>query len=75
MAACDVMLVVGTSATVQPAAQMPVMAKQNGAVIIEINLESTPLSHSISDYVIKGPAGDSMRQLTTAVNEMRSDAS
>ena len=75
VAACDVMLVVGTSATVQPAAQMPVMAKQNGAVIIEINLESTPLSRSISDYVIKGPAVDRMRQLTTAVTEMRPDAS
>lgn len=75
VATCDVMLVVGTSATVQPAAQMPVMAKQNGAVIIEINPTSTPLSRSISDYTIKGPAGDSMRQLTTAVNEMRSDAS
>lgn len=75
VAACDVMLVAGTSATVQPAAQMPVMAKQNGAVIIELNLESTPLSRSVSDYVIKGPAGDSMRQLAKAVNEMRPDAS
>ncbi len=75
VATCDVMLVVGTSATVQPAAQMPVMAKQNGAVIIEVNLDSTPLSHSISDYMIKGPAGNSMRQLATAANEMRSDGS
>ena len=74
VAACDVMLVVGTSATVQPAAHMPLMAKQNGAVIIEINLEATPLSYSISDYTIKGPAGASMHQLTAAVNEIRSDA-
>lgn len=70
-AACDVMLVIGTSATVEPAAHMSVMAKQNRAVIIEINLESTPLSDSISDYMIKGPAGESMRQLTAAVDQMR----
>lgn len=75
VAMCDVMLVVGTSATVQPAAHMPVMAKQNGAVIVEINPETTPLSKSISDYTIKGPAGESMRRLTTAVNKLRSDAS
>jgi NAD-dependent deacetylase len=75
VATCDVMLVVGTSATVQPAAHMPVMAKQNGAVIIEINPEATPLSHSISDYMIKGPAGVSMRRLTAAVAKMRSNVS
>ena len=55
---CDVMLVIGTSAIVQPAALMPVVAKESGAKIIEINPESTPLTGEISDYLIKGPAGD-----------------
>jgi NAD-dependent deacetylase len=57
---CDVMLVIGTSAVVQPAALMPVVAKDSGAKIIEINPESTPLTGEISDYLIKGPAGDVM---------------
>lgn len=57
---CDVMLVIGTSAVVQPAALMPVVAKESGAKIIEINPESTPLTGEISDYLIKGPAGDVM---------------
>ena len=57
---CDVMLVIGTSAVVQPAALMPVVAKESGAKIIEINPERTPLTGEISDYLIKGPAGDVM---------------
>lgn len=36
---CQVMLVIGTSAVVQPAASLPYLAKQNGAVVIEINPE------------------------------------
>jgi NAD-dependent deacetylase len=54
---CDVMLVIGTSATVQPAAYIPVISKQSGAKVIEINAESTPLSESVSDYLITGQAG------------------
>ena len=55
---CDVMLVIGTSGVVEPAAMMPVVAKESGAKIIEINPESTPLTGDISDYLIKGRAGD-----------------
>ncbi len=55
---CDVMLVIGTSAVVQPASYIPVIAKENGAVIIEINPERTPLTGRISDYLIKGKAGN-----------------
>ena len=57
---CDLMLVVGTSATVQPAAFMPSIAKQNGAKIIEINTERTPLTGQISDYLVKGRGGEVM---------------
>jgi NAD-dependent deacetylase len=54
---CDVMLVIGTSATVQPAGSMPVVAKESGAKVIEINPEPTPLTGSITDYLIMGKAG------------------
>ncbi len=60
---CELMLVVGTSAVVQPASLMPEIAKNHGAIIIEINPESTPLSHRVSDYLLKGTAGEIMRQL------------
>ena len=55
---CDVMLVIGTSAYVQPAANIPIIAKRSGARVIEINPESTPLTNSVSDYLIKGAAGE-----------------
>lgn len=66
---CSVMLVVGTSAVVHPAAYMPVIAKQSGATIIEINPESTPLTANISDYLIAGKAGEVMRRI---VEKLRS---
>ena len=57
---CDLMLVIGTSAGVQPAASMPVIAKESGAKVIEINSEPTPLTGDISDYSIRGKAGEIM---------------
>lgn len=59
---CDVMLVVGTSALVQPAASLANWAKTNGAHLIEINPESTPLT-SIADLVFPTPAGAVLPQV------------
>ncbi len=50
-----IMLVVGTSAVVHPAAQLPLIAKNAGAWIVEINPEETPVS-AYADEVIRGPA-------------------
>lgn len=66
-AACDVMLVIGTSAMVQPAATMPFIAKDNGAVIIEINPEPTPLTSRISNLALMGGAGSIMPRLVQAI--------
>ena len=41
---CDLLLVIGTSAQVYPAAELPLIAKQNGALIYEFNTECTVLS-------------------------------
>ena len=62
-AQCEVMLVVGTSATVQPAASMPLIAKQNGAAIIEVNPEVTPLTFTLTDHFLQGGAGTMMNRL------------
>jgi NAD-dependent deacetylase len=64
---CDLMLVVGTSAVVQPAAMIPVIAKDNGAKIVEINPERTPLTDDISDYLIRGGAGEVMNRIVAAM--------
>ncbi len=62
-ATCDIMLVIGTSAVVQPAASMPVIAKQSRATVIEINPEKTPLTDYISDYIIMGGSGEVMNSI------------
>lgn len=54
---CELCFVVGTSAAVYPAALLPEIAKRNGAYIVEINPESTPLS-DLCDETIQGKAGE-----------------
>ncbi len=54
---CSTLLVIGTSALVYPAAHLPATAKGSGATIIEVNMEPTPLTDGISDYLIQGSAG------------------
>lgn len=68
---CDIMLVVGTSALVQPAAYIPVIAKHSGARIIEINSERTPLTRDVSDLLIMGKAGDVFNRLLTEIERLR----
>ena len=43
---CDVFFSIGTSAVVQPAASLPLVAKENGAMTIEINTEKTSISNT-----------------------------
>jgi NAD-dependent deacetylase len=52
---CQLMLVVGTSALVQPAASLPLLALERGAHVIEINPQPTPLSDAVHE-VIRQPA-------------------
>lgn len=68
---CDVLLVVGTSATVQPAAMMPLLAKETGARVIEINPEPTPLTGRISDFLLQGGAGAVMDDILASVEALR----
>ena len=56
-AACGVMIVVGTSALVQPAASLPLLAAGRGARIVEINPDVTPLT-ATADFSLRGKAGE-----------------
>lgn len=53
---CDVMLVAGTSGEVVPASQVPLLAKQSGATIIEVNTQETLYTQEISDVFLEGKA-------------------
>jgi NAD-dependent deacetylase len=68
--ACDVMLVIGTSAQVVPAASLPPIAKSKGATIIEINPEHTPLTATVADISIHESASAAVPALARAVKEI-----
>jgi NAD-dependent deacetylase len=52
----DVLLSIGTSGIVYPAASIPLMAKYRGALVVEINPEPTPLTEKADEY-LQGPSG------------------
>jgi NAD-dependent deacetylase len=64
----DVFLAVGTSAVVYPAADFPIMAKRQGAALIEINPEETALT-PLADIVVRAPAGASLAAIVEALRE------
>jgi len=57
-----VFLSIGTSALVYPAAALPEIARRNGAYLVEINVEETPLS-PLADEVVLGPAAEVLPDL------------
>ena len=59
---CDCMLLVGTSGTVNPAARLPLVAKERGATLIEVNPETTPLT-PWCDLALSGSADELLPQL------------
>jgi NAD-dependent deacetylase len=59
---CDCMLLVGTSATVYPAAEFPIIAARAGARLVEVNPHETPLSE-ICRAVLRGPAAEVLPKL------------
>ena len=65
-ASCQVFFSIGTSTVVSPAADLPFIAIRNGAVIVEINPEPTPLTES-ADYVLAGPSGMVLPELLTCL--------
>jgi NAD-dependent deacetylase len=55
--------VIGTSAQVSPACDIPRIAKESGAAVIEINPEETSLSGHVADIHLRGGASEILRQL------------
>ncbi len=66
-ATCKLMLVIGTSAVVQPAASLPVLAQQKGAKIVEVNIERT---FPGADLVIEEKAGAGLSGILEAVKKI-----
>jgi len=69
-AGCDLMLVIGTSAAVYPAAGLPYTAKDAGAAIVEINLEPTDLTDKLTDYFLSGSASNLLSATVAALHRL-----
>ena len=66
---CDLMIIVGSSLVVYPAAYMPQYAKQGGAKIVIITLSSTPLD-DLADIVINREAAETMEGILSELKKM-----
>ena len=63
---CEVFFSIGTSGVVQPAASLAHAARNQGAVVVEVNAEPTPLT-SKANYFFQGKSGEILPELVKAV--------
>jgi NAD-dependent deacetylase len=69
---CDVMLVVGTSGIVQPAASLPSVVRQAGATVVEVNPQESPIT-AVANVALRGPSGEMLPRLVAALWTLRGD--
>ena len=69
-AQADVFLSVGTSAVVYPAAGLPLIAKESGAYVAEVNVERSAIAREL-DEVVLGKSGEVLPMLVAAVRERK----
>ena len=60
----EVCLVVGTSGLVHPGASLPLLTRESGGVVVEVNPESTPLN-ALAGSSIRGRTVPSLPRLPT----------
>lgn len=65
----DVMLIIGSSLEVAPASDLPVLARQNGARLVIINMEATALD-DYADIIIRGDAAEILPSIVQSLKEM-----
>ena len=59
----DVFILIGTTGEIMPASMIPIQAKENNATIIEVNINSSNYSSTITDYFLEGKATEIMKKL------------
>lgn len=67
----DVMIIVGTSAEVYPAAGLPELASKHGATLIDVNLVQTKFSRLSNYLFLEGTAGKVLPQLVTNLIQLK----
>ena len=73
-AACNLFIVAGSSLVVYPAAQMPLIAKSNGARLVIINLAATPHDPQ-ADAIIRSKTGEALSAIAERVSDKLRGAS
>jgi NAD-dependent deacetylase len=61
---CDLMITIGTSGQVYPAAELPHLAARSGAAVIQVNPQPTPLD-PVADVNLHAPAARVLPELVT----------
>jgi NAD-dependent deacetylase len=70
---CDVMIVVGTSGLVQPAASLPGIARQSGAQVIDVNPEPGLITRD-AHLFLQGKSGEVLPALIEAVRQHKANS-
>jgi len=65
---CDLMVIVGTSLVVSPANTLPIYAKQNNAILVEVNPEDTEMSSEMN-LVIRNTSAVALPEFVSMFKE------
>lgn len=71
---CELILVIGTSASVAPASLLPRLAKEAGAGVVVVNPERTELSSRLVDLHVGAPAGTALPAILAALDRISAGA-
>jgi NAD-dependent deacetylase len=66
---CDIMIIAGTSLVVSPANTLPIYAKQNNAILIEINPDETIMTSEM-DVSIRSTSANALPELISVFKKM-----
>ncbi|HHE37620.1 MAG TPA: NAD-dependent deacylase [Candidatus Cloacimonetes bacterium] len=65
----DVFLLIGTTGEIMPASLIPIQAKRNNVKIIEVNIQSSNYTNTITDVFLRGKATEVMSKLLKYLEE------
>ncbi|KNC78506.1 hypothetical protein SARC_09064 [Sphaeroforma arctica JP610] len=68
------LFVLGTSARVSPATDLPVIASNAGAKVVKINMEETQLTHTCVDYYLHAPLETVLPQIVECVRRIHRES-
>ena len=65
---CNMLMIIGTSGMVYPAAEIPFLAASKGAAIVEINLDPSPFTSKVTQFYLEGSASKVLPEILTELD-------